>query len=157
MELQPDRLRAVGNDREKLSGTTFEEFLGQRFFRPLGMTSTRYGDAREIVPGRASLYTRIESCNENGPKLANRIYSAQPAYLYPSYMHTGAGINTSVEDLVKWNLALDEAKVLQQKNPGPDVVCRQARGRPGLSFRRHHGLCPRLGRRRSAGAQIGRA
>lgn len=99
---------------EKISGTTFEEFLGQRFFRPLGMTSTRYGDAREIVPGRASLYTRIESCDEKGPKLADRIYSAQPAYLYPSYMHTGAGINTTVEDLVKWNLALDEEKVLKQ-------------------------------------------
>lgn len=118
---------------EKISGMTFEEFLGQRFFRPLGMTSTRYGDAREILPGRASLYTRIESCNEKGPKLADRIYSAQPAYLYPSYMHTGAGINTTVEDLVKWNLALDEEKVL--KRATLDQMWAAARLADGQIFR----------------------
>lgn len=118
---------------EKISGMTFEEFLGQRFFRPLGMTSTRYGDAREIVPGRASLYTRIESCDENGPKLGDRIYSAQPAYLYPSYLHTGAGINTTVEDLVKWNLALDEEKVL--KRATLDQMWAAARLADGQVFR----------------------
>lgn len=118
---------------EKISGTTFEEFLEQRFFRPLEMASTRYGDAREIVPGRASLYTRIESCDEKGPRLADRIYSAQPAYLYPAYMHTGAGINTTVEDLVKWNLALDEEKVL--KRATLDQMWSAARLADGQVFR----------------------
>jgi len=99
---------------EKIAGVRFEEFLQQRFFGPLSMTSTRFGDAREIVPGRASLYTRIESCDaKTGPKLSDRIYAAQPAYLYNPYMHTGAGINTTAGDLVKWNLALDEGKVLK--------------------------------------------
>lgn len=105
----------LGMILEKISGKTFEEFLQQRFFGPLGMTSTRFGDSKEIVPKRASMYTRLESCTDNQPKLArDKIYAMQPAYLYPSFMHTGAGINTTVEDLVKWNLALDEAKPLKQ-------------------------------------------
>lgn len=99
---------------EKISGLSFEEFLRQRFFQPLGMTSTRYGDSREIIPGRASLYTKIESCRGNEPKLGDKLYSANPAYLYPSFMHTAAGINTTVGDLVKWNVALDEERVLKQ-------------------------------------------
>lgn len=105
----------LGMILEKVSGMKFEEFLEQRFFRPLGMTSTRFGDAKEIVPKRASLYTRIQSCGPEGPKLfPDKIQSAQPAYVYNPYMHMGAGINTTAGDLAKWNLALDEAKVLKR-------------------------------------------
>jgi CubicO group peptidase (beta-lactamase class C family) len=43
---------------ERLSGLSFEEFLARRFFRPLGMTRTSFGDSGEVVPGRATLYTR---------------------------------------------------------------------------------------------------
>lgn len=118
---------------QKVAGVTFEEFLQQRFFQPLAMTATRFGDSREIVPGRATLYTRLESCDENGPKLSDRIYAAHPAYLYPSFMHTGAGINTTVGDLVKWNLALDEAKVLQRETL--DQMWSAARLMDGQVFR----------------------
>jgi D-alanyl-D-alanine carboxypeptidase len=105
----------LGMILEKVSGLKFEEFLEQRFFRPLGMTSTRFADYKEIVPKRASLYTRIESCGPEGPKLfRDKIQSAQPAYVYHPYMHMGAGINTTAGDLVKWNLALDEEKVLKR-------------------------------------------
>lgn len=105
----------LGMILEKVSGMKFEEFLEQRFFRPLGMTSTRFGDSKEIVPKRASLYTRLQSCGPEGPKLfPDKIQSAQPAYVYNPYMHTGAGINTTAGDLAKWNLALDEEKVLKK-------------------------------------------
>ncbi|MEW6735954.1 MAG: serine hydrolase domain-containing protein [Acidobacteriota bacterium] len=99
---------------EKLSGMTFEEFLQQRFFLPLGMTTTRFGDYKEIFAGRASLYTKLELCRGQNIKISRtKIYSAQPSYLYKSYTHAGAGINTTVGDLVKWNLALDEAKIVK--------------------------------------------
>jgi D-alanyl-D-alanine carboxypeptidase len=105
----------LGMILEKVSGLKFEEFLEQRFFRPLAMTSTRFADSRDIVPGRASLYTRIESCGAEGPRLfRDKIQSAQPAYVYNPYIHTGAGINTTAGDLAKWNLALDQEKVLKR-------------------------------------------
>ena len=119
---------------EKISGTSFEEFLQQRFFGPLAMTSTRFGDAKEIVPGRATLYTRIESCRDNEPKLSrDKLYSAQPAYLYPSYMHTAAGINTTAGDLVKWNLALDGERLLRRETL--DQMWSAARLMDGQVFR----------------------
>jgi CubicO group peptidase (beta-lactamase class C family) len=100
---------------EKITGMAFEDFLQRRFFQPLAMTSTRFGDYKKIIAGRASLYTRLESCIGGEPKLArDKIYSAQPAYTYRPYTHTGAGINTTAGDLVKWNLALDEEKVLKK-------------------------------------------
>lgn len=118
---------------EKISGLSFEEFLRQRFFQPLAMTSTSYGDFKEIVPRRASLYTRLESCRGNEPRLGNKLYSAQPAYLYPSFMHTAAGINTTIGDLVRWNLGLDEEKVLKQ--PALDQMWSPARLMDGTVFR----------------------
>jgi len=100
---------------EKMSGMSFDEFLRQRFFGPLGMSSTRFGDYKEIIAGRASVYTRLESCRGNDIKMSkDKIYSLQPGYLYPAYTHMGAGINTTAGDLVKWNLAIDEGKVLKK-------------------------------------------
>ena len=124
----------LGMILEKVSGQKFEEFLEQRFFRPLGMTSTRFGDYKEILPGRASLYTRIASCGPEGPKLfPDKIQSAQPAYVYNPYMHMGAGINTTAVDLAKWNLALDGEKVL--KRATLDQMWSAARLADGKVFR----------------------
>ena len=41
---------------EKLSGTSYEDFVETRIFRPLGMDRTRYGKVAEIVPGRVEGY-----------------------------------------------------------------------------------------------------
>ena len=146
----------LGMILEKISGLRFEEFLEQRFFRPLGMTSTRFGDYKEVVPGRASLYTKLESCSaQTGPKLSDRIYSAQPAYLYNPYMHTGAGINTTAGDLVKVESRAGRGEGAQAGHLERDVVGGPVGGRHGVPFRRHRELCPWLGRRRPARAQGG--
>ena len=100
---------------ERVSGRSFEQFLHQRFFRPLRMTATRFGDYQQIIPARASLYTRIELCRGNDLKMSrDTIYSAQPAYLYKPFTYPAGGINTTVGDLVKWNLALSEGRVLKK-------------------------------------------
>lgn len=96
---------------EKLSGLPFEEFLAQRFFRPLGMTSTRFGDSKEILPGRASLYTRFEIRDNQFVKSPDRLWTGR--YLYPNYQHPGAGLNTTVGDLVKWDIALSAGRILK--------------------------------------------
>lgn len=86
---------------EKVSGLPFETFMRRRFFGPLGMRSTSYGDYYAVVPGRATYYTL-----EDG-KLRHFLYP------FARVMWTGAGLNTTIDDLVKWNRALDSGKLLK--------------------------------------------
>ena len=90
---------------EKASGTPLEEFLNNRIFKPLGMSSARFGDSLDIVPNRVALYMDFipqadrfhveRQPNGNGlsspdGKLWNNIN-----FLYPEYQHGGVGLNMS--------------------------------------------------------------
>jgi D-alanyl-D-alanine carboxypeptidase len=97
---------------EKLAGMPFEQFVTERFFQPFGMTSTTFGDCREVVKGRASIYTRLQIKNGRLVPPTDRIWNFS-GYVYPDYMHTAAGLNSTVLDLAKWDAALWEAKVLK--------------------------------------------
>jgi CubicO group peptidase (beta-lactamase class C family) len=95
---------------EKLAGKRTEEVLAERFFRPLGITSTTYGDSQVVVPGRGPWYTRL-AWEGNTPKLLDTVRIA--SIHYPDYMHTAAGLNSTVGDLVRWNAAFDSGKLLK--------------------------------------------
>lgn len=95
---------------EKVSGVGFEEFMAQRFFRPLGMTHTRFGDDRQVVAGRASMYTRYEQQTNQKVSPAG-LWTYRN--LYPSYLYMAAGLNTTVGDLAKWDIAMTEGKILK--------------------------------------------
>ncbi len=50
---------------EKVSGMAYRDFMQQRVFGPVGMTSTRIMDRREIVKGHASCYALHNGVIEN--------------------------------------------------------------------------------------------
>ncbi|HUQ32576.1 MAG TPA: serine hydrolase domain-containing protein, partial [Pyrinomonadaceae bacterium] len=95
---------------EKVSGKSFEEFLAERFFRPLGMTSTSFGDSREIVPNRASGYTRFRRQTDENVS-PDRVWNYHN--VMPSYLNNAGGLNTTVGDMAKWDLALTEGRILK--------------------------------------------
>ena len=115
---------------EKFSGLGFEEFMARRFFRPLGMTRTAFGDDRAVVQGRASMYTRYERQTDKGPS-AEGLWTHRN--VLPSYLHPAAGLNTSVVDLAKWDAALSEGRIL--KATSLEEMWRAARLRDGRVFR----------------------
>lgn len=96
---------------EKISGLTFEEFLADRFFRPLGMNATGFGDSTEIVPHRSSLYSLYVLRDKKLVDSPDKVHAAQ--FLYPAYTYTGAGLNTTIGDMAKWDAALSAGKVLK--------------------------------------------
>lgn len=95
---------------ERVSGLGFEEFMARRFFRPLGMSHTVFGDDAQVVEGRASMYTRYARQSDKGPS-PEGLWTYRN--LYPSYIYTAAGLNTTVADLAKWDAALNEGRLLQ--------------------------------------------
>jgi len=110
---------------EKASGTPLEEFLNERIFKPLGLSSARFGDSLDIVPNRVALYMNFAPQSDRfhierqpdgnglpsaGGKLWNNIN-----FLYPEYQHGGVGLNMSAVDLATFDTALNNGQVLDRQ------------------------------------------
>lgn len=85
----------------KASGKPFDEFLAERVFRPLGMTSTRRNSLDEIVPNRAAGYVLRDGRLRNSPY-------AEPTL----YDNADDGLVSSVADMAKWDAALRDDRIL---------------------------------------------
>ena len=83
---------------ERVSGTSFAEFSRRELFEPLGMTRTEWrDDFTRTVKGRASAYTW-----ENGA------WHLQMPF---ENIHGNGGLLTTVDDLLRWNQALDSGTI----------------------------------------------
>jgi D-alanyl-D-alanine carboxypeptidase len=83
----------------RVSGKPWDVFLAERIFSPLGMAATRTTTARDLVPNRARGYVWRSDRLVN----ADEFIALRPS---------GAFLST-VDDLVRWNAALDDDRVLQ--------------------------------------------
>ena len=86
---------------EKVTGKSWGQFLHDRIFAPLGMTSTRVFSF-EIIPNRASGYNHFGDVPVNG------------LYFTPAIMESAAGgLVSTVEDMAKWEIALERGTILK--------------------------------------------
>jgi CubicO group peptidase (beta-lactamase class C family) len=89
----------------KITCKAYYEFLDERIFKPLGMTSTRLINERDIVPNRAAGYEL-----DNG-QLKNQ------DWVSPTFNSTADGtLYSNVLDLAKWDAALYGTKLLKQSS-----------------------------------------
>ncbi|HET9226441.1 MAG TPA: serine hydrolase domain-containing protein, partial [Thermoanaerobaculia bacterium] len=89
---------------EKVSGKTYEDFIEQEIFKPLGMTRSYYGNNSEVVPGRADGYDK----EENGYRRARYLSMTQP--------YAAGSLISTVDDLARWSDALWSGKVLKPES-----------------------------------------
>lgn len=82
----------------KVSATPWPDFVRQRIFEPLGMTASQVTDNRSIIAHRASGYAIADGNRRN----AAILLAVRPSGAFVS----------SLDDLMKWNAALDAGKVL---------------------------------------------
>jgi CubicO group peptidase (beta-lactamase class C family) len=87
---------------EQASGQPYAEFLDQRIFGPLGMSRTAYNDRARIVPLRVTGYTVSDGRTFNVLPDRGRIVHPRAA----------GGLVSTIDDLARWNAALDEGRVL---------------------------------------------
>ncbi len=87
---------------EKVSGQSYEQFLQDNIFRPLGMSDSGYDHAGTILKNRASGYEFPDD------RMANA------AYVDMSTPHAAGALYSTVEDLYKWDRALYTDKLLPQ-------------------------------------------
>ena len=109
---------------EKISGVSYAEFLKQRIFSPLGISSAAFGDSRDVIPHSVTVYTRAVPA-------ADRLHSEpivpfvnkpdDPLFhsmlLFANYTYAGDGLNMTAQDLAKFDSALTQGKLLR-----PDIL-----------------------------------
>jgi CubicO group peptidase (beta-lactamase class C family) len=92
----------LGRLIEKLSGMPYGEYMERQLFKPLGMRHTVY--ASRSLPGLVPGYRKKEGQYQNVGELDATLPYAAGALL------------STVDDLARWNAALDAGKVLSERS-----------------------------------------
>lgn len=89
----------------KVTGMFYADYLAEKIFKPLGMTSTRLISDADIIPNRSSGY------EIHGDKLQNQ------TWVSPTFNSTADGtLYFNVLDLAKWDGALYGTSLLKQSS-----------------------------------------
>lgn len=89
----------------RVTGQFYGDFLEQRIFHPLGMSTARIISEADIIPNRASGYRLVQSEIKNQEWVAPLINTTADGSLY-----------FSVLDLAKWDAALYAEKLLKRSS-----------------------------------------
>jgi serine beta-lactamase-like protein LACTB len=100
-----------------VSGASYETFMRERVFTPLGMVRTRLDRVYEIIPGRAAGYQVLtdEVYKQLPPAVASfaKVGGVYNAVLHDTSMKVaGGGLVSTAEDLVRFGIALNTGKLL---------------------------------------------
>jgi CubicO group peptidase (beta-lactamase class C family) len=92
---------------EKASGKTYEQFVEEEIFARLGMAHSRYGHTEEIIPLRASGYSKDNNAKDDqGFRNADFISMTQP--------YAAGALMSTVDDLAIWGRALQSETLLKK-------------------------------------------
>jgi uncharacterized protein YneR len=85
---------------EKVSGETYEKFLQENIFTPLGMKDSGYDSNSAVIPHRAAGYTR----GANG--------MANTGFIHMSIPFSAGALYSTTQDLLRWEQGLFGGKLL---------------------------------------------
>ena len=85
---------------EKISGQTYQQFVRENIFTPLGMKDSGYDSHRTVIPQRAAGY----SPSPNGPVNADFIDMSIP--------HGAGALYSTTDDLLRWTQGLFGGKLV---------------------------------------------
>src|SRR5437588_1595764 len=89
----------------KVSGQFYGDFLQERVFRPLGMTTARIISEADIVPNRAGGYRLVKGELKNQEWVSPTLNTTADGALY-----------LTVYDMAKWDAALNTEKLLKRSS-----------------------------------------
>jgi CubicO group peptidase (beta-lactamase class C family) len=103
----------LGKIIDKFSGKPFAAVFRERQFHIAGMSHTRFGDARDVIPNMTRTYryvTRVDGQKLSEEKLVHDYAE------FPEFRRTASGLNSTAEDLARWLIALQQGKLLRTKS-----------------------------------------
>jgi CubicO group peptidase (beta-lactamase class C family) len=87
---------------KSVSGMSYAVFLFNNIFSPLSMKDSGYESASQIIKNRAGGYTIDGRALENS------------SHIDPSNLYSAGGLYSTVEDLYRWNQALNTSQLVSQ-------------------------------------------
>jgi CubicO group peptidase (beta-lactamase class C family) len=93
----------------KLSGSPFPVLVAKTQFAPAGMTSTRFGDSSSWRADTAVSYHLVFP-GPDGKGTLEKVHE-----VYPPFMRSGAGINTSARELAQWLMRVQAGQFFKDK------------------------------------------
>ncbi|GLV61150.1 hypothetical protein KDH_79660 [Dictyobacter sp. S3.2.2.5] len=93
----------LGRILEQLLGMSYAEVMRQLIFAPLGMTHSSYLSPEPILPFRASGYTHTAQGYQHA------------RFLTAAAKHAAGGLGSTLEDLLLWDAALREERLLDRQ------------------------------------------
>ena len=106
---------------ERVAGQTYEGFLRERVFAPLGMDHTRLLSQADLIANRADGYVWADGAYRNGPALS------------PVVEFSFGGLVSTVGDLARYDIALSSGRLLRAET-------REAMWTPTPVGEAHYGL-----------------
>lgn len=94
----------LGRIIEITSGQPYEDFIEKHIFKKLKMTNSKYGKNKEIIKNRANGY------KFNGNNYINATYMSM------TIQYAAGSILSTVDDLLKWQNALNSNVLISQSN-----------------------------------------
>jgi len=94
----------LGHIIEKVSGQTYEEYIHEHIFKPLGMKSSYYGRNSPIIKNRAAGYAK----DDNGYKNDDFLSMTQP--------FSAGSLLSTVDDLSTWYTAVMSGNVMTKES-----------------------------------------
>ncbi len=100
----------LGKIIEKVSHQSFSDNFEKKQFEVVGMKHTLFGDSRDLIPNFAPTYRyrNFFDGKRTDDKLVNNYTE------FPDFTRTGAGINSTAEDMANWVIALQNGKLFQK-------------------------------------------
>jgi CubicO group peptidase (beta-lactamase class C family) len=92
----------LGKIIDQLSGQPFVQFIQQRQFDAVGMPHTGYGDIHDVIADKAPSY-RFDADGKTLKQVTDD---------FPAFLRTGAGINSTAENLARWLIALQRGALV---------------------------------------------
>ncbi len=111
----------------RVTGEFYGDFLQERIFRPLGMTTTRIISEADIVPNRAAGYQLVKGVLKNQDWVSPTMNTTADGSLY-----------FSILDVAKWDAALYTEKLL--KRSSLDEMWTAAKLKNGKENSGHYGF-----------------
>jgi len=88
---------------EKITEKSYEEYLNEQFFEPLGMKNTYYCSTLDVIQNKVYGY----KYNKNGIQ--------QKEYLDHTWPYAAGSLCSTTEDLLTWMIALHEGKIFDEQ------------------------------------------
>ncbi|MFZ5354529.1 MAG: serine hydrolase domain-containing protein [Bacillota bacterium] len=89
---------------EKASGMKYEEYMKKHIFEPLEMHNTGFDFSWDTAENVAKGYTSTQA------------QAVETIYVDPSFAYAAGAVQTTVEDMYKWNQALYTEKLLKNES-----------------------------------------